>query len=233
MAENIELPEGFDPDEFVKKYLLDNPEYFRSHSDVFCKLVPPRQNREGTRSIIECQNEVLRASLTTYEIREEEIATREKALETAQKGLSKALLDLSISIVSLTKDYEIPETLLKQFKRFFKVEHGIIRLWLYRSEFEGQPFTKPFSEEVESEISEMPETFIGENLGSEIASWFEVPVSQTRGVILIPVKAPNGITFGAICLASSDVSTFKGPHVQHFLSGALPIAQAALLRLTR
>lgn len=61
MADDIELPEGLNPAQFVKDYLLKNPEYFRTHSDVFCRLVPPRQNREGTRSIIECQNEVLRA----------------------------------------------------------------------------------------------------------------------------------------------------------------------------
>ena len=233
MADEIELPEGFDPAQFVKNYLLENPEYFRSHSDVFCKLVPPRQNRDGTRSIIECQNEVLRASLTTYEIREEEIAAREKALESKQKFLSNSLLELAVALVSIAKDYEIPETLLDQFKKFFKAEHGIIRLWLYRSEFEGQTFTKRFSEEVESEISEMTNTFIGENAGSEIASWFGVPVSETRGVILIPIKATNGITFGAICLASSEVAVFKAPGVQDFLAGALPLAQAALLRLTR
>ncbi len=92
MADDIELPEGLNPAQFVKDYLLKNPGIFPYSFRCFCRLVPPRQNREGTRSIIECQNEVLRASLTTYELREEEIAAREESW----KGNKPACQSLSL-----------------------------------------------------------------------------------------------------------------------------------------
>ena len=39
----LNFTEGLNPAQFVKDYLLKNPGYFRTHSDVFCRLVPPRQ----------------------------------------------------------------------------------------------------------------------------------------------------------------------------------------------
>ena len=192
----------------------------------------PRQNREGTRSIIECQNEVLRASLTTYELREEEIAAREESWKGNKAGLSKSLLEMAVALVSATKDYEIPAILLESIQKFFKVQNGILRLWLYRTEFErGSPLLSAFPKRLSQRSPEMPEMFIGENSGSEIASWFGVPISETKRSHSHSIKAPNGMTFGAICLASSDVSTFKASDVQDFLSGALPLAEAALLRV--
>ncbi len=233
MPENSALPVDFNPDDFVAEYLKCHPHYFSHRPDIFCKVIPPRQNREGTRSLLECQNEVLRSSLTTYELREEELRQREKELKTQRLEFSSAILDLAIALVSISKDYMIPETILEHFKKFFGVDKGVIRLWIYRSEFAGQPFTEPFSDEVESEISDMTDPFIGENSGSEIASWFGVPEDETKGVLLIPIQAPNGFTFGAICLTSKEIKPFKTQKAKDFLSQAIPLAQAALLRLTR
>ena len=83
---------------FVIDYLTDNPDFFRRHPDVFSHMSFPRQNREGTRSIIECQNEVLRATLTTMEVREEENKLREKALSEAKD--TESVLDLAISLLA-------------------------------------------------------------------------------------------------------------------------------------
>ena len=96
---------------FVIDYLTDNPDFFRRHPDVFSHMSFPRQNREGTRSIIECQNEVLRATLTTMEVREEENKLREKALSEAKD--TESVLDLAISLLACEDNIGLPDTALE------------------------------------------------------------------------------------------------------------------------
>lgn len=215
---------------FVIDYLTDNPDFFRRHPDVFSHMSFPRQNREGTRSIIECQNEVLRATLTTMEVREEENKLREKALSEAKD--TESVLDLAISLLACEDNIGLPDTALEFFKNAFDASYGLIRLWPARPNFAFFPYAERLGPEIEESIAQMEGPFAGKNFGDEIAAWLKVDPSETRGVLLLPLKKQDGKVFGLICLCDPDEKKFSAAQREPFLRGASRVCGAALAPLT-
>ncbi len=215
---------------FVSQYLLDNPDFFRRHPDVFTHMSLPRQNREGTRSIIECQNEVLRATLTTYEMREEELNARERQL--LPKYVLQDLLTLSNKLLATEDLSDFPGLVLAFFKNFFNVPHGTVRLWDVKSDFAFLPFARPIGNELEASIDSMGSAYWGPNTGNQIAEWLLVDPQETSWTFLLPLRGSRNKAFGMICVACGHPCSKKHEDVDAFVRASYPIAQTALYRLT-
>ena len=74
--------------------------------------------------------------------------------------------------------------------------------------------------------------FAGKNFGDEIAAWLKVDPSETRGVLLLPLKKQDGKAFGLICLCDPDEKKFSAAQRDPFLRGASRVCEAALAPLT-
>ncbi|MCD8339436.1 MAG: hypothetical protein LUC43_04455, partial [Burkholderiales bacterium] len=187
---------------FVEAYLNDNPEFFRNHIDLFCKMVPPRQNKEGTRSVIECQNEVLRASLSVYELKEQDAIEDQEEAEHIRSSHWKNVLTFGETLCSAHDAELLPDLVLQGFLKYFNVQHGVLRLWSLAPEFQDKKFAEPVPPWIRAQISSLPEPYVGENAGTEIAEWTNCKPSETGGVFLTPFFNPQGLAFGFMCLAN-------------------------------
>ncbi len=215
--------------QFVCDYLLEHPDFFQSHPDLFVHMNFPRQNREGTRSILECQNEILRTSLTTMEVREEEFRIQEKLFRES-KSMEPAF-ELAESLLKCRDDVMLPEIVLTFFKRNFKASHGLIRLWPVIPNYSFFPFSERLGREVEESVSAMTKPFAGENFGDDIAKWLRIDPVETRGVLLIPLKNSENVTFGLICLCDPHARKFTENYQDKLLDASVRLSEAALTRL--
>lgn len=212
--------------DFIIDYLKSNPDFFQQHPEVFEFVNLPRQNKEGARSAVECQNEALRARLTAFEMKEEELKLREQALiDSADNDL---FISLAIELLSCGSQVNLPDVILNFFMRSFRARHGLIRLWPVTPNFSFFAFAERLGAEVEEAIAAMGQPFAGENYGDEIAAWLKIDPVETRGVLILPLRRPNGQTFGMICLCDADETKFSRQVRPKFLETAAKLSQAAL-----
>lgn len=230
MVQNLYKSNSSETESFVSDYLLNNPDYFRRHPQVFTHMSLPRQNRDGTRSVVECQNEVLRATLTTYEMREEELRIREKQILN-QYSLQN-MLTFATKLLSCDNLPGLPVLVLNFYKTYFGVSHGMIRLWDLSDTFSSCPFAKTIGAELESAIDAMGSPYWGINSGTQVAQWLSVDPKETVWVFILPLRGAANKAFGMVCLASGTKHDKKDEDINSFLTASYPVTQAALYKLT-
>lgn len=230
MQENTKQTE-FNPEAIVCDFLSQNPSFFLSHPEIFCRLEIPRQNRDRSRSIVDCQNELLRATLTTYEMHEQEIT--QKALTEPTYVEFQNLFEFVLKLLEATDDATLPYIVLDQYKKIFNTHLGMIRLWNVLPNFSFLDFAGPVGQDIEQTISSMSGYYCGINEGDLVANWLQVPVDQTKSVLLVPLRRVQNEVFGFICLASSDIHHFDPFVKKGIVDKTALCAQATLKRLTR
>lgn len=214
--------------DFVVSFLKNHPDFFLRHPDLFLHINVPRQNREGNRSIVECQNEVLRATLTTYEMKEEELKLREQALNSSSDY--DKLIRFAVELLSANAQVDLPNLVLNFFLTTFRASHGLVRLWPVKPNFSFFPFAERLGPGIENAVAEMQQPFAGENYGDEIAQWLKIDPVETRGVLILPLKKDNR-TIGMLCLCDPDETKFSRNLRPKFLTTAASVAEAALFPL--
>lgn len=224
---NVKLNSDHQVD-MVLEYLHQHPDFFRHHPDVFCRLDLPRQNKEGERSWLECQNEVLRASLTTLEKKEEEAHLN---VDHSPNGQQAKILKLACCLLQCVNEIDLPQTALDFFKYTFSCQQGMLRLWGVKPNFSFLPFAEPLPHEIQQAISEMRGPYVGKNEGPQVAAWLNTSEEQTKAVLLSPLRKTDNSTFGMLCLASPNSKNFIGQRLNDFLSQTLSITQSAMMRL--
>lgn len=220
------IDQNQNPVDFIVDYLKSNPDFFQRHADVFEHISIPRQNKEGGRSIVECQNEALRARLTTFEMREEELKLREQAL--LESGDCDLFINFAVELLSCISQVNLPDLVLNFFMKSYRARHGLIRLWPVTPNFSFFAFAERLGAEVEEAVAAMEQPFAGENYGDEIAAWLKIDPVETRGVLILPLRRSNGQTFGMICLCDADETKFSRQVRPKFLETAANLSQAAL-----
>lgn len=216
---------------FVYAYLLEHPDFLCRYEELFARIHIPHQNREGTRSVIECQNEVLLKTLSEYEklrMEEQKLASKHPSCVQLDK-----VITLAQRILGCRDEASLPFLCEEGMKNIFDAPYGVIRLWQVMPNFSFLTFARPVGAEVEKAIGQMKTPYCGPNDGDLIASWLEVPVEQTRGVLLYPLHLVYGGTFGFICLASPDPNHFNQAIENNLLKKAGGLVETALNRLTR
>ena len=124
--------------DFVIDYLRANPDFFLRHPDLFLHLSLPGQAPHGSRSPAECQNEALKAALSSCQIREEERKLRESSHSSEAK--SEEITRFATDLLACHSQVELPNLVLSFFISEFKAAHGLLRLWPVKPNFSFFPF---------------------------------------------------------------------------------------------
>ena len=119
--------------DFVIDYLRSNPDFFVRHPDLFLHLSLLGQSPDGGRTPAECQNEALKAALSSCRIREEERKLREATLNSEAK--SEEIIRFATDLLACHSQVEIPNLVLSFFISEFKAAHGLLRLWPVKPNF--------------------------------------------------------------------------------------------------
>ena len=109
----------------------------------------------------------------------------------------------------------------------------MVRLWNVLPNFSFLDFASPVGQDIEQTISSMRGYYCGINEGDLVANWLQVPVEQTKSVLLVPLRRVQNEVFGFICLASSDIHHFDPFVKKGIVDKTALCAQATLKRLTQ
>jgi hypothetical protein len=225
------MPYDVSTEFIVRDFLLQNPNFFKQHSDIICQLNFPRQNKDGTKSVLECQIEALKEELALYESQETGRPETDSAELTCADRDS--LLAFSLDLLRAGDEAKLPLIVLDHFKSMFGAEHGMIRLWDLSPNFSFLAYSESVGSDLQMAISSMPGPYCGKNEGDAVANWLRVSPDQTRSVVLAPLRDANQLVFGFICLAHGDPQHFDRAAANGFVLSAAEFAQAALKRLKR
>ncbi len=190
------------PDQ-VADFLKQNPGFFESHVDILVDLHIPHPHGGRAVSIGERQLVAVRekAKLLEDKLREliqfgeENDAVSEKVHRLACRLVAAPSLDAAL------------DTLYLDLLDHFAVPHVAVRLW---SVAEENPDTKEFAAvatEMRQFVARMNVPHCGHHAVYESQSWFGEAAPHLKSFALVAL-ANEGLTFGAIGLASEDPKRF-------------------------
>lgn len=218
---------------FICDYLSNNPDFFLTHPDILELMTLPGKQEESAGADLDLFSDA------DYQNEKSETAADEAdvaktAPETACIMLKehKKMLDFACKLVHFKDDASLPNTVLDHFKDIFETDLGTIRLWNLMPNFAFLDFGERIDPDAEASICMMPAAYYGTNEGSMVADWLRVQESQTRSVLLVPLKRPQGDVFGFICLASPDPDHFNRYSDGDVIQKTTELAQTSLSRLT-
>ncbi len=213
---------------FICDYLSNNPDFFLTHPDILELMTLPQKQEESEGADLDLFSEA------DYQGEKTEAAAETKNEATACVMLKehKKMLDFACKLVHFKDDASLPNTVLDHFKDIFETDLGTIRLWNLMPNFAFLDFGERIDPEAEASICAMPAPYYGMNEGSMVADWLRVQESQTRSVLLVPLKRPQGDVFGFICLASPDTDHFDRYSDGDVIQKTTELAQTSLSRLT-
>lgn len=99
--------------DFVIDYLRANPDFLLRHPELFLHLSLPGQAPDGSRTPAECQNEALKAALSSCQIKEEERRLRESSLSSDAK--SEEIIRFATDLLACHSQVELPNLVLSFF----------------------------------------------------------------------------------------------------------------------
>ena len=198
-------------------------------SELFLHLSLPGQAPDGSRTPAECQNEALKAALSSCQIKEEERRLRESSLSSDAK--SEEIIRFATDLLACHSQVELPNLVLSFFISEFKAAHGLLRLWPVKPNFSFFPFAERLGPDVEAALDSIENFYLGENYGDEVAHWLKIDPVETRGVLILPLRGHTGAVFGMICLCDADEKKFTQGTSPKFLKMAAKVAETALTPL--
>lgn len=158
--------------DFVIDYLRANPDFLLRHPELFLHLSLPGQAPDGSRTPAECQNEALKAALSSCQIKEEERRLRESSLSSDAK--SEEIIRFATDLLACHSQVELPNLVLSFFISEFKAAHGLLRLWPVKPNFSFFPFAERLGPDVEAALDSIENFYLGENYGDEVAHWLKI-----------------------------------------------------------
>ena len=215
--------------DFVIDYLRANPDFLLRHPELFLHLSLPGQAPDGSRTPAECQNEALKAALSSCQIKEEERRLRESSLSSDAK--SEEIIRFATDLLACHSQVELPNLVLSFFISEFRAAHGLLRLWPVKANFSFFPFAERLGPDVEAALDSIENFYLGENYGDEVAHWLKIDPVETRGVLILPLRGHTGAVFGMICLCDADEKKFTQGTSPKFLKMAAKVAETALTPL--
>ena len=93
---------------FCHRYLRANPDFLLRHPELFLHLSLPGQAPDGSRTPAECQNEALKAALSSCQIKEEERRLRESSLSSDAK--SEEIIRFATDLLACHSQVELPNS---------------------------------------------------------------------------------------------------------------------------
>ena len=190
------------PDQ-VAEFLKQNPGFFENHVDVLVDLHIPHPHGGRAVSIGERQ---------LVAVREKAKLLEDKLRELIQFGeendaLSEKVHRLACRLVDAPSLDAALDTLYLDLLDHFAVPHVAVRLWNVAEE---NPDTKEFApvpEEMRQFVAQMTVPHCGHHAVYESQSWFGEAAPHLKSFALVAL-ARDGLTFGAIGLASEDPKRF-------------------------
>jgi len=190
------------PDQ-VADFLKQNPGFFENHADVLVDLHIPHPHGGRAVSIGERQLVAVREKSKLLEDKlreliqfgEENDAVSDKVHRLACRLLDAPSLDATL------------DTFYLDLLDHFAVPHVAVRLWNVAEE---NPDTKEFAAvavEMRQFVAQLPAPHCGHHAVYESQAWFGESAPHLKSFALVAL-VEDGLTFGAIALASEDPKRF-------------------------
>ncbi len=208
----------------IARFLQANPDFFQQHAEVFAELRVPHPHEARAISLGERQILTLRARGKELEWK---LATLVHNAAGNEK-INRRLIDWCAALLAEPDPAQLPALIESGLAGMFDVPLATLRLW----DLPGLPpeasQAEVLDESVHRQASQLTRPDCGPFEGAPAVDWLTpAPVS----LALVPLRNPEGETFGLLALGADDAERYTSDMSTDFLVVIGQLASAALSRL--
>jgi uncharacterized protein YigA (DUF484 family) len=212
----------------VADYLLENPQFFEEHGDLFLRLEIPHPHSGRAISITERQMLALRERNRYLEGKLGEWLQFGKENDSIGEKLHR----LSVALIAASTFQAAMHILNFHLRDDFDIPHVALRLWNHPDETEEMPEFAKVSEDLRAFAETLAQPYCGTTSGFETSSWFGDDAGQIRSQALISLRKGGG-SIGLVALGSEDPQRYHSGMGTLYLERLGEMTSAAFARILR
>ena len=205
----------------VAEFLIEHPDFFMQHADVFAQLQVPHPHAENTLSLLERQVQVMRQ-------REKQLQWQLSELlycADENKEINDTVTHWCANLLSVEDAQQIPSEIVNSLQSAFPDLEVVLRVWNVAQLSESPLQTQ--SEALLTYVQALDKPYCGNKLEEGLAECF----TKTPGSIAVVPLRQGEIALGVLLFASENPEHFHESMGLVFLSTLGQLAGAALSRL--
>ncbi len=214
---------SYSPDD-IAHFLVENPEFFQDHAQLFANLRVPHPNETRAISLGERQILTLRARTKDLEWKLSGLIHNASGNE----KISKTLNEWCCRMLGEDDARQIPGHIVRSLGDLFDLPTIALRLWDL-SKLGDSEFTQDVDNGIRTFARDLVKPYCGPLHGQEAAGWLGTPPASLAIVALRPSGRNEPI--GLLVLGSDDAERFTPDMGTAFLDTINELASASLLRL--
>lgn len=214
---------SYSPDD-IARFLVENPEFFQNHAQLFANLRVPHPNETRAISLGERQILTLRARTKDLEWKLSGLVHNASGNE----KISKTLNEWCCRMLGEDDARQIPGHIVRSLGDLFDLPTIALRLWDL-SKLGDSEFTQDVDNGIRTFARDLVKPYCGPLNGQEAAGWLGTPPVSLAIVALRPSGRNEPI--GLLVLGSDDAERFTPDMGTAFLDTINELASASLLRL--